>query len=214
MKRTIILWSLSLIANIANAQCKIVGPDVLNTGQKMTYTIEADAAQCNECHKWKVNGDATSITSETKFNNADIKADKLGKSTLSLSIFTPNGITECSKEITVDDKNQVTLPAEAPTNCNIEVKNFREVRYDSQIVSFFPLFNSENEINQNDPNRYIYYWTATYKNGETKTSLDNVARFRVNTDNYITKIVLKVITGNCYKQLSKDYTVDYWKFFQ
>ena len=199
---------------LAFAQCSISGKSSLKVLDEETYSVSADLAQCKDCHLWVGVGGNISVIGDNKQNNVKIKANTGGRQVISLSVLTPQGFMQCSKNIDIVDGNG-TLPVAASTaaveetpknsGCDIEVNNYKEVKYADQIVSFFPNVTNDN---------YRYSWTATLASGEVLTSTEKVPQFPFTKENGITKVRVKIHTSRCMKEFSKTYDSNYWRFFQ
>lgn len=209
MKKIILF--VGLICSVAiSAQCNISGKSSINVLAEETYTIATETAQCKDCHQWVNIGGNTTIIGDKKQNSFKVKANTAGREVISLSVLTPSGLLQCSKTIDIVDTNSTKpLVAEAtevgkPKICDIEVTNYKEVKYNEQTVSFFP------DV-MNDAQKYS--WVANYENGDTKKSTDKVALFPYSKENGITKLVLKVNSSKCLKEYSKNYDANYWRLF-
>ena len=216
MKKIILF--VGLLCSVAiSAQCNISGKSSINVLAEETYTIATETAQCKDCHQWVNIGGNTTIIGDKKQNSFKVKANTAGREVISLSVLTPTGILQCSKSIDIVDTNSskplatngTTATAEIaevekPKNCDIEVTNYKEVKYNEQTVSFFP------DV-MNDAQKYS--WVANYENGDTKKSTDKVALFPYSKENGITKLVLKVNSSKCLKEYSKNYDANYWRLF-
>lgn len=205
-----LLMTLSLATGLyATAQCTISGKSTINVLSEETYSVSAEAAQCKDCHLWVNVGGNTSILGDHKQNSVKLKAKSGGREVISLSVLTPQGFMQCSKNIDIVDANgtlpvQNTEPAKT-SNCDVEANNYKEVKYADQIVSFFPNVMSDS---------YRYSWTVLYFNGSTMSSTEKVPQFPFTKDNGINKVTVKIHSSKCMKEFSKTYDGNYWKFFQ
>ncbi len=205
MKKTITLFAL-LIAAFSMAQCIIIGKTSISIEENPMYSIENDNAQCTDCHLWVTVGGNSQLDGDFRKNTIKLKPTAGGRTVLSLSILTPQGLSQCSKNIDITDKtsNISTSSNQQKVDCDISVNSFREVKYAEGIVSFFP---------SNTQNNYGYTWTVIYANGEQKTSTEKIPQFPYTKEGSITTVKLKVLSTQCMKDLAKTYDNTYWKFF-
>lgn len=206
MKKNTLLFGLFASA-IVSAQCNISGKSSISVLSEETYTVANELAQCKDCHLWVTVGGNTTIASDNRQNSVKIKANSGGREVLSLSVLTPQGLMQCSKNIDIVDGNGA-LPVVSETakskNCDIQANNYKEVKYAEGIVSFFP--NVTNDT-------FRYHWTANYFNGDTMSSTEKVPQFPYTKENGITKVVVKINSSKCLKEFSKTYDGNFWKFF-
>ena len=131
-----------------------------------------------------------------------------GKTVLSLSVLTSQGLSQCSKNIDIIDAStsQATNQEQIKTvlDCDVKLDGFKEVKYAEGIVAFFP--SSTN-------NNYQYTWTVVYANGKEVQSSEKIPQFPYTKEASITSVKAKVVSAKCIKNLSKNYDSTYWKFF-
>lgn len=194
-----LFWSIIIFS-----QCNISGDASINVLDTATYTIENDNAQCLDCHLWATIGGNSKIEGEYRKNTVKIKPIYGGRTVLSLTMLTPQGVSQCSKNIDIIDGNGVAAPQQTSSNCDIVVNAFKEVKYSEGVISLFP-----NETQ----NEYKYSWTAVYMNGEQRMSNEKVPQFNYTKDNSISTIKVKITSNKCIKDLSKTYNPSFWKMF-
>jgi hypothetical protein len=206
MKKTILLVMACTI-NWFQAQCTITGAETLSLNQEATYKVEA-VAQCPDCYHWSIlNNGEVNLVSESKSNSIRLKTLKPGKVKIGLTALTKNGMLQCDKEIQVieSDVEPQNLSTKTNLNCDIDVKDFKEFKYDAGQIIFIPLDTEK-------PNKYN--WTAVYKNLEEKLSNKIAPVFSTSVDNPIVEIKATVISPYCTKKISKTYTDGFWKYFE
>ncbi|WOC51297.1 hypothetical protein BPO_0650 [Bergeyella porcorum] len=206
MKKILLL--MSLVSSVAAfAQCTIVGEEILEVNRSVTFSIENDNAQCPDCHLWRAKGDNLRIQGDFRKGKVSVTPLAVGKNELTLTILTAQGVSQCSKNIDVLEK--VAMAATPPLeynkmDCDINISDFKEIKYSEGIVSFFP---------NNTDNNFRYQWAVTHASGEMVTSYEKVPKFQYNKEAGITSAKLRVISGRCIRDLSKTYDVGFWKFF-
>lgn len=200
-----------------SAQCNIAGPSSINVSEETAYIIPNEIAQCKDCHLWVALGSDFLISGDNRQNSVKVKATNGGRKILSATVLTSKGILQCCKNIDVliatsgtpSSNSSITTSSTASQNsqpaCDVKVDNFKEVKYDEGIVTFFP--------NSNDAS-YIYNWTISYDNGETKTSNEKIPQFSYSAENGIKTVRVKIISAKCYKDYSKTYDSNFWKYFK
>lgn len=202
-----------LCSMLAFSQCTINGKSSIKILDEETYDVAPEAAQCKECHLWTSIGNNTSIIGGNKLSSIKIKANSAGNQVISLSILTQQGLVQCSKNINILNNEEMGTPKNSysvqPSNtnvtpCDIDINNYKEVKYSENTVSLFP---------SNIDNNYKYQWTVTYENGEQMKSTEKVAQFPFTKERSITSIKLQIVSKKCIKGLSKTYGTDYWKLF-
>lgn len=206
MKKTI-LSTFLLISVGMYSQCDINGKSSINIIETETYTLNNDNAQCTDCHLWVTIGGNSQLEGDTRKNSVKLKPVSGGRTVLSLSVLTAQGISQCSKNIDVVNNVGKSLSDNAeqkPTDCDINFSGFQEIKYSQAVVSFFPA---------NIQNDYKYTWVVNYANGDQKTSTEKVSQFPLVKENIITSVKLKIISQKCMKDLSKTYDNNFWKFF-
>ncbi len=220
MKKVLLLGGV-LLFNFTFSQCNILGKSTINPNQTETYSVEVDNAQCNDCHLWSTIGSNLEIDGEFRKNNVKIKSINSGKAVLSLSLLTSQGLIICNKNLTIgangqseqiqNIENQKTVSDNISSNststnpdCNINITNYKEVKFAEGIVSYFP------DTTNND---IKYIWTAIYQNGDQKESREKVPQFTYSKENGIQTLKLEAISNKCIKKYSKNYDITFWKFF-
>ena len=181
------------------AQCNITGNKTVAPNETTTFTVDAKA-QCEECYFWKSsNEQVLKIEGSNKLGKVSLTGKGVGKSTISVSILTDQGLLQCEKNMELTDLKQSL----AENNCGIKIDDFKEVKVSESIISFFPNSNSGD---------YLYQWTVTYANGENKESSEKIPQFFYSDINYITLIKLKVSSKSpiCSMTISKKYEPNYW----
>lgn len=202
------LYTLSclLLATLFYAQCNISGKNTINIGEQATYQIGSEAAQCRDCHLWTYAGQSISFVGDTRQNILSVSGVQPGAAVLSLTYLSSKGISTCSKNIQVLPSG--ATPSQSPNtgiDCDININNFKEVKVDNGIVSFFPTGNDGG---------FGYEWVALYADGSTQSSRDKVPQFNYSKDNSIIRISVKISSKICYKNLSKNYENTFWKVFK
>lgn len=206
MKKTLLLTAIA-VYSVAFAQCKIVGNSQAKTTQPETYTIENDNAQCTDCHLWSVIGSNAAIDGEFRKNSVKIVPNSGGRIILSLTTLTSQGVSQCSKNIDIADNSVAATPSpEQNVNCDVEIKNFKEVKFAEGIVSFFPI--------EQNPKDFKFTWTVSYANGDKKESTEKVPQFPYSEANPINDVKVKIFSGTCLKSFTKNYEANYWKIFK
>lgn len=196
MNKLFILFAGFLAAN-SYGQCKIAGNSIIRLNENAAFSVDAKA-QCGDCYLWKLD-ENLKTDGDLKSGTINVKALKMGKQTLSVSVF--NGQTlQCEKIIEVVDDSQSV----AKNKCGVNTDDFREVKVRDSVISFFPKENSSD---------FSYDWMITYANGEIKNSLEKTPQFFFSDINYIKIVKLKVINkiANCTVSISKNYDQNYWK---
>lgn len=191
------------------AQCTIEGPNQLKVGEESVYHVPTEYAQCEDCHQWKAIG-ALGIQRDNRKHKVTVYPKGAGKVALGVMLLTPNGIEQCSKNITIVRDNmasQGSYAVDTPkkVDCDITISDFKEVKYQDNTVAFFP--NSKDDS-------YMYTWEANYtQGGEPKVSNEKVPVFDNNTNNMIEKVTLNITSKKCLKKYSKKYTPSFWQYF-
>ncbi|MDO5616192.1 MAG: hypothetical protein Q4G16_08380 [Cruoricaptor ignavus] len=191
---------------LLSAQCNITGKSTIGINDVETYTLQNDNAQCTDCHLWVTIGGNSQLEGDFRKSSVKLKPTSAGRTVLSLSVLTGQGLAQCSKNIDIVDSNSAVGNVQQKTNddCDINVNNFKEVKYSDGIVAFIP--SSTN-------NNFRYTWTVTFANGEQKESEEKVPQFPYNQGNGIVSVKMKIVSGVCLKNFSKTYEASYWKFF-
>lgn len=197
-------------ATLMNAQCNIYGKNTLQVGETEAYSVDVEAAQCKDCHLWTYTGNGISLRGDNRQNAVSVGATQAGRAVVSVTYLSSKGIATCSKNIDVVGAGSSYTPNHSnPTNgdavCDVNVDNFKEVKVDQGIVSFFPM---------GDQSNFNYEWTALYFDGTTKTSSEKVPQFTYSAKNGIFRISAKITSKICYKNLSKTYESRFWSTFK
>ena len=203
MKKFIIAATV-MLSSAAFAQCNINGKSTIKVNETETYVLENDDAQCTDCHLWVAIGGNSELEGDTKKGSVKLKSTSGGRTVISLSVLTPKGLSQCSKNIDIITDNTTILNTQKNIDCDININGFKEVKYSEGIVTFFP---------SSTQNEYKYNWTAIYKNGEQKTSLEKIPQFNYSKQNGIITMKVRIVSSKCMKDMSKTYDDTYWKFF-
>ncbi len=207
MKR-ISFASCLLLGFLAYSQCTITGKNTLATGSTEVFGIENDNAQCTDCHLWTTDSKNIQIESDFRKNTISVKSLSEGKSVLSLSVLTSQGLVQCSKNIEVvsNSANNIVTgnTPQKETDCDINIYDYKETKYSEGIVGVFPIPSTST---------YQYTWTAVYRNGDEKKSTEKVPQFPYSKENGITTIKLQAVSSKCIKNSSKTYEANFWKYF-
>ena len=182
--RKIILSLPVLVSALFYSQCTIVGKDVVSVNGVENYTVENDNAQCAECFQWSVAGVNSQILGDLKGKLIQLKNLTPGKTQLTATVLSKNGSIQCSKNIeikpaevvAVADKNvniaATTAATETKKDCNIQVRDIKELKSSENLVDFYPIPPNSN---------FKYYWTVNYQSGVQKESTDIVPQFPYST---------------------------------
>lgn len=209
--KKLVLVATFFISIFAFSQCTITGKSAIKVLEEETYSVDKEMAQCKDCHLWvSVGGNAT-ISGDNRQNAVKIKANSGGRQVLSASILTPQGLLQCSKNIDILDTSEVGIAKNNVStndipklpNCDVQVNNFKEVKYAENIVSFFP------NVTDGD---YKYQWTVNYANGDQMISTEKVPQFPYTKENGISTVKVKVTSTKCIKEFTKTYELSFWKF--
>jgi len=212
MKQKVLASFLAIVTagTYFNAQCTIIGKSSIGINEHATYTVENSNAQCSECYLWNEIGTTISTGTSLKQKQIQVKGTTEGRSILSVIALTTEGVVQCNKIIDVVSPNSIfqdhspQTSSENTTDCDIETKNFTEVKAKNGIFAI--LLDATNDGN-------TYNWYATYSNGEVLESNQKLPQFPYNTTATVTKVQLKVVSKKCLKTLSKSYEVEYWTHF-
>lgn len=186
------------------SQCEIIGKKQMVIGISEVLSLPENIAQCKDCYQWSVTGNQILIEGDNRQNSINLAPKTEGKTTIEVNyLSTSKGEVKCLQEITVVSSGS---EVEKTSNCDIVIKNFKEVRYSEDIVSIFPVPVSSGT--------FSYTWTAIYENGNTKISSEKVPQFEDGENKRIKNIILKVDSKECQKELSKDYPTNFWKSLQ
>ncbi|UOE41673.1 hypothetical protein MTP09_03265 [Chryseobacterium suipulveris] len=213
MKKILTVFSAMLFTS-AFSQCVINGNSEIRMGTTSNYTIQNNQSQCGNCHLWENKGSVASLNGDVRKSSIRVRGNTPGTMTLQHTALTLQGVTECSKTINIVDGTGIRVNSNASStgvsnsnassNCDIVFDNYVEVKNSDGLVSFRP------EV-QNS--RYKYEWTATYANGEQKTSTADIPNFSYTGDNGISSVAVKITSPSCIKNFNKKYNSTYWKTF-
>lgn len=202
-------------------QCTIEGVASTSVGEEVTLTAAGTKAQCSECHLWVAVGNSATIKGDSRLKTVKMVANVPGRQVISLAMLTPQGLSQCSKNIDVAAakpaasgtvpvavENPVggveVAPPPATPVCDIPATNFNEIKYDANTVSLFP------EV---EGSAFKYNWTATYNDGTTFTSSEKVPRIPYSKGKPITIVRLQMISQKCMKEFTKRYDSNFWYYF-
>lgn len=229
MKKLLLLLLLVGMSSAVSSQCMIQGANEVKVGEQAVYQVPSEFAQCADCHQWKVSGFAN-LNGDLRKNEIRVTANQPGAVMLSLTMLTPNGVEQCTKSINFVGEAVEINRYQSPQNtqsyqnsqnnqnyysnyynpktpkvdCDIDIRTFKEVKYEDNSVAFFPTIRDNN---------YSYKWEAFYVNGiQPRVSEEKVSTFDNNLPNYIEKVALTVTSKRCIKKLSKTYNESYWMF--
>lgn len=200
----------------AFAQCTINGPSTLAVGSSATYSVNDDTAQCANCHLWENNGSVASMSANAKRRATRVTGNSSGNMTLSLTMLTPKGVSQCHKSIQVGNSvssgssvttssgNRSDYSTTNSANCNTDFTNYSEMRKGDGLVAFVPSTTNAD---------YKYQWTANYANGDVKTSTDSRPNFSYSKDNGISSVSVRITSPNCISNFTKTYNATYWVTF-
>ena len=206
MKKILSLFSVLLMTS-AFAQCNINGNSEIRVGTTSTYSVQNDIAQCRDCHLWENNGGVASLQGNVKRNSVRLTGNSVGKMTLNFAMLSPQGIVQCSKNIEVVDssgRRSDFSSTNSSTNCNSDFTDYAEKKNTDGMVTFVP------STNRTD---YKYEWTATYSNGDSKTSTSSTPNFSYSKENGISSVTVRITSPNCISNFSKTYNATYWTTF-
>lgn len=184
----------------------------MNVNTEESFSVANEIAQCKDCHLWINNGISTAISGDNRQSSVKVKANSAGRQVLSVAILTQKGLVQCSKNIDIVEGSAISgngvVTMENPdqkAECNLKTKDFKEIKYSENIVSFFPI---------GDDNPLKYIWTATYFDGREIVSKEKVSQFPYSKTDGIKLIKVQMISNNCIKTLSKSYDAYYWEHFK
>lgn len=202
MKKTFLLLS-SFVYFSLMAQCIIVGKETINFNQKTEAYTSDLSAQCNECYQWTTSDKNISFEGSTKLKGIKINAVSAGQTTITVSALTSKGLDKCSKTINIISSEPMPTQTSsvATKKCDVDITDFKDVKVSESLYSFFPSLSSSN---------YTYIWTITLKNGEHKESNEKIPQFIVSSENQITSAKVRIKSNMCYKEISKNYSENYW----
>lgn len=204
MKKSIAFLGL-VIANFGIAQCNISGGSHISVDAISQYSVENELAQCKQCHQWSVSSNAQ-IVGDSRENKVSIKGISNGNATVSLQYLSPQGLVKCSREVTIVGES-TAIPSVEKKNegdCDISLENFREVKLKGDMVLLYP--DTKEDL--------VYFWEANYKNGMKETSSEKTPEFKLQLDNPIVSVQIKVFSKSCYKTFTKTYESNFWKFLK
>lgn len=204
MKKSLLLISFLGFTTVF-AQCIIKGNPAMKVNDTEIYTVESDNAQCTDCHLWTNIGGNASLEGNVKQKSVKLRANSGGRTILSLTVLSPQGMQQCSKNIDITDFSVSAAPKAPPKvisnpNCDIDFNDYKEVKFSDGIVSLM----------SNTDNNFKYEWTAVYMSGEQKTSKDKTPQFNYSKENGIRTIKVQIISSKCMKNFSKAYETAFW----
>ncbi len=203
MKKLFVLFLLSMF-HWVEAQCFINGKSTIYVSQEESFTVD-QLAQCKECYQWSVSStnDAT-IVSDYKTNEVKVKGLRVGRVTLTLSMLTNNGLVQCNKSIDVIEGNSVagTSSTTKILNCDIDINDFKELRYADNQIIFVPNDSSKN---------LTYQWVVRYQQGDEKRFEGRVPNVDYSVANPINEVRLIINSTVCTRKFSKTYPESFWK---
>ncbi|PZU87808.1 MAG: hypothetical protein DI529_06475 [Chryseobacterium sp.] len=203
MKKYLILAA-GFLATISYAQCTIAGNSTIKLNELASFSVDAKA-QCDECYVWKTSSDKTLFPEgNTKSNKINVKANAVGKSSISVSILTQQGLLQCEKIVEITTENPASNLTNADNPCGIKIDDFKEIKVTDNIISFFP---------NDNPTYCLYQWTVTYNNGDKKDSSEKIPQFNLIQENPIISVKLKITTKSpiCSYTITKKYAENHWK---
>lgn len=208
MKKSILIIGAMIFSAPSFAQCNITGKSTINVLSEESYSISDNSAQCKDCHLWVTIGNNATLLGDNKQNTVKVKANQGGRQILSLSVLTPQGLAQCSKNIDIVDAlgsvgSTQAEPITKDTNCDIATRSFREVRVGDQVAGFYPDVATD---------AYRYTWTADYGAGGTMSSTDRTPQFPYARESGIRRVSVKIASQKCIKELAKTYDEAFWKF--
>ena len=173
--KNLLLLAAGFLASSTYAQCTIAGNDNIKPNETTSLTVDAKA-QCDECYSWKSSDPKIKIDGKTKTNRIDVTSSQIGKSTISVSVFTSQGLQHCEKIVNVVAPVVVatTLAVKETkqniieNSCGIQIDDFKDVKVSESIISFFP---------NGNPTNYAYKWSISYANGEVQESAEKIPQF-------------------------------------
>ena len=211
--RKVILSLPVLVSALFYSQCTVVGKDVVSVNELQNYTVENDNAQCAECFQWSVSGANSKIEGDVKGKLIQLKNLTPGKTQLTATVLSKNGSIQCSKNIEIKpaeiitEKNAnvaTTTAPEVKKDCNIQVRDIKELKSSENLVEFYPIPPNSN---------FKYYWTANYESGSQKESTEIVPQFPYSKGDGILSLKLKIVSDKCINTSSKTYDSNFWKFY-
>lgn len=196
-----------LSSTLGFSQCEITGSSTAIVGEKSTYTINNDIAQCKHCHQWTSTGNGV-ITSDNRLKSVQINPQSAGNITLATQYLSDNGLIKCSKEVNIiaKENTETTASSAKPApqgNCDIDTNNFETVKINGERLTLMP----------NSHQDFKYTWEINYKNGQQVKSTERAPQVNYSKENPIVSTSVMVVSKSCYKKLSKNYDDNFWKFF-
>jgi len=178
MKKLFILGASLLAAQTFFAQCTIDGLKTLVPGETISLTTNMKA-KCEQCYTWSSSDENILKIEENGYGKVSITGKKQGNIKVSVFADSDKGKQHCETVIEVLASKQDMLEK----GCGITIDDFREIKVNESVISFFP------NINSND---YNYKWTITYSDGETADSEDKIPQFNLLDNKFISSVKLKV----------------------
>lgn len=185
------------------SQCTISSTSNPSPNQSLTFEVDAKA-QCEECYSWKSSDEQILKIDGTNKNKAvKLSSKNPGKANVSVSVLTDKGLLQCDKSVEIVS-NTASKQNVFENSCGIPIDDFKDVKVNESIISFFP------NVNSND---YQYKWTVKYSNGETGESAEKIPQFSLVANAYINAVKLKITNKVllCSITLTKKFDENYWK---
>lgn len=203
MKKLLIVIAGFMAIQNLHSQCTISANSNLAANQSTTFTVDTKA-QCEECYSWKSSDEQIAkIEGNHKTSSITLSGKNSGKTNLSVSVFTEKGLVQCEKNLEVFG-NIASKQNVLENSCGIAIDDFKDVKVNEGIISFFPNSNTGN---------YLYKWTVIYSTGESSESLEKIPQFKFSSANYINTVKLKLTNKAllCSITLVKKFDENYWK---
>lgn len=198
MKNLFILGSSFLVSQLSFAQCTFDGFKTLVPGETISLTTHIKA-KCEQCYTWSSSDESILKIEENSYGKVAITGKKPGKITISVVADSDQGKQQCETVIEVLASKQDMLEK----GCGIAIDDFKEVKVNESVISFFPNVNS---------NEYNYKWTVTYSDGEVADSEDKIPQFNLSESRFIASVKLKVGRKSlpCHITMLKKYDQNFW----
>ena len=117
MKTKILLTFLLPSTIFMNAQCKIIGKDVITGSDTETYKLEFNYAQCTDCHQWFVSDEnIAKIESNSRQSSIALKPISAGKIKLSLGYLSETKYEHCEMDIEIQKPVVANTAVPSPTS--------------------------------------------------------------------------------------------------
>lgn len=193
----ILTLAAGFVAASTYGQCTISGDSSIKLNGTATFSVD-QKADCNDCYSWKSSADQNIFfDGNSKSNQINVRASQVGKSVISVAFKNGQSNIQCEKTVDVVDSKP------ADSKCGVNISDFKEVKVNDKVISFFPNENSSD---------YLYNWTVKYANGEVKESAEKIPQFFFSEMNYITLVKLKIASKSpiCTVGISKKYEQNFW----